>query len=484
MRRNRRDAILLVGIATSLFGVGEALAQSTIHVDADATGPMHDGSSWCQAFTELGDALAVAVSGDEVLVADGQYIPDPTGLMNSRDATFTLVDGVTIQGGFAGCGAANPDARDTRLFETILTGDLAGNDTPNFGNLSDNVLHVVTGISVEAATMLDGFTIASGYADGVCCDVPSNGGGVYLDNANPVISHCRFRSNSASRGGALYNQGGAPLIEHCVFENNRADSDQLASGGAVYTSNGNAQLRNCLFVGNHSGLTSQNPLAVGGAVTSFEGMTTVQNCTFTENSAMANGGGIFLAGTSAVLTVTDSIFWDNKDTPAMVADESAQLVALSGTITVDYSDIQGLTGALLGTGNIGLDPLFAPGPAGCYYLRQTAVDPGTQSPCVDAGSGTAASLWMGSSTTRSDESLDASTVDMGFHYPITGLGFILGDANRTGSVELADFAAFQQCYTDVGPAGVAPCCRVFDMDGDDDIDLDDYKLFEPVLLGP
>jgi len=31
-------------------------------------------------------------------------------------------------GGYAGLGEKNPDARDVKLFETILSGDLLGND--------------------------------------------------------------------------------------------------------------------------------------------------------------------------------------------------------------------------------------------------------------------------------------------------------------------------------------------------------------------
>ncbi|NIP84091.1 MAG: hypothetical protein GTO03_00420, partial [Planctomycetales bacterium] len=34
-----------------------ARAQPVVHVDANATGPTHDGSSWCSAYTALDDAL-------------------------------------------------------------------------------------------------------------------------------------------------------------------------------------------------------------------------------------------------------------------------------------------------------------------------------------------------------------------------------------------------------------------------------------------
>ena len=51
--------------------------------------------------------------------------PDGSG---DRDATFELVSGVALRGGYAGFGAPDPDVRDIARFQTILSGDLAGND--------------------------------------------------------------------------------------------------------------------------------------------------------------------------------------------------------------------------------------------------------------------------------------------------------------------------------------------------------------------
>ena len=89
-----------------LCGATTARAQTTYYVDENATGPTHDGSSWCDAYLYLQDALAVAVATDDIRVANGTYKPDrdtanPTGT-GSRTAAFQLVDGVVMQGGFAG----------------------------------------------------------------------------------------------------------------------------------------------------------------------------------------------------------------------------------------------------------------------------------------------------------------------------------------------------------------------------------------------
>ena len=150
-----------------------------VFVDASATGG-NNGSSWTDAFTELQAALDVAVEGDEVWVAAGRYTPDydvGTGVhTGSRDAAFLATAGVGIYGGFAG-GEVYKHHRDLAANATILSGDLAGNDGPGFANNGENSYHVVAATSGGAGTsaVLDGFTIASGNADGT---FPANTGGV------------------------------------------------------------------------------------------------------------------------------------------------------------------------------------------------------------------------------------------------------------------------------------------------------------------
>lgn len=75
------------------------LGERVIYVHAVAPGG-NDGTSWKDAYVDLQDALAVAQPGDEIWVAAGIYTPDRgTG---DRSATFELVSGVGMYGGFAG----------------------------------------------------------------------------------------------------------------------------------------------------------------------------------------------------------------------------------------------------------------------------------------------------------------------------------------------------------------------------------------------
>lgn len=447
-------------------------AQSTHHVDAHAIGPLHDGTSWCSAFLYLQQALSIAQLGDTIRVAEGVYAPSSPGLGDPRKATFELKNGVIIRGGYAGCGAADPDEQDHMTHETVLSGDLWGNDGADFTNQVDNARHVVTAPSTALFTVLEGFTIVAGNADGVF----DNGGGMTIDQVSPTVIDCTFRGNSASRGGGVYNDQGSPFFTGCVFEHNRATFG-LEAGGGLYTSQGNPTMRNCLFLNNVAG--------IGGGMTTFMGSTNVENCTVTGNEAFLEGGGVFSAGE---LFISDSILWDNSAMNGANTGESAQITRNGEFMSVRYTIIQGKTGSLCGPAdpcgeaNLGDDPLFAPGPLGCYYLSHSALG-GGQSPAVDAGSALASVLGVGSLTTRRDELADADTVDLGYHHPITGDPLLMGDVDRNDSVNLADFAAMQREFTGESLAG-GIFCSVLDFDVSGDIDLDDYAAFKAVLTGP
>jgi len=68
--------------------VGGAQA-ATYYVAAGSAGA---GTSWSSAYGNLDAALAVAVSGDTVLIAMGNYIPS--------GASFVVPAGVTVKGGY------------------------------------------------------------------------------------------------------------------------------------------------------------------------------------------------------------------------------------------------------------------------------------------------------------------------------------------------------------------------------------------------
>lgn len=336
-----------------------------------------------------------------------------------------------------------------------------------------------------------------------------SGGAVYNDESDPMMHRCVLRGNSARRGGAMFNWESNPIVQDCtiswnwtsargfgagiynwyggltlvdcMFEGNVAE---VGSGGGMCNRYGSVLMINCIFAGNWA--VGSHPLGWGGGFLNWGGNAALSDCTFLENSARF-GGGMHNFGS---LTIRDCVVWGNSDDNGM--DESAQIHTNAGSTIVTYSCIQGLD-TLAGSGNIGDDPLFVPGPAGCYYLSQTAAGQGVDSPCVDMGSDRAERICfdkdgdevcMSHLTTRSDEGVDADIVDMGYHYPVTEQALVLGDYDRNKRIDLSDIAAFQQCFTDEGPTDVSPCCRIFDFQPDADVDLDDAASIQQAITGP
>ncbi|MGE5294438.1 MAG: hypothetical protein ACM3VT_06380, partial [Solirubrobacterales bacterium] len=119
-------------IAPLLALLAAAAFARAVYVDSRARGA-NDGSSWGNACVALQDALADANEMEkpvEIWVAQGTYRPDQGAGVKAGDtnATFRLINGVTIRGGYAGLTQPDPNAWDPNEYETILYGDLQGND--------------------------------------------------------------------------------------------------------------------------------------------------------------------------------------------------------------------------------------------------------------------------------------------------------------------------------------------------------------------
>ncbi|MHC4477594.1 MAG: right-handed parallel beta-helix repeat-containing protein [Planctomycetota bacterium] len=461
-------------LATSLlFAVASAAsAGQIIYVDADAN-VGGDGFTWATAFKDLQDALADAnskVKPVEIWVAAGTYTPDcnsaePNGT-GDREATFQLIDGVRVDGGYAGFGEPEPNARNIDLHETILSGDLAGNDD-GFVHNDENSYHVVTGSSTDATAVLDGFTVTSGNGD--------RGSGMCNEFGSPTVSNCRFSLNSANICAAgMYNYfSGIITISNCTFRDNSAIYD----GGAIFNWISTPVLTNLVFSGNTAG-------GYGGGMFTNHGSATLVNCTFSENSADGYGGGIYNAKLYGEVVLTNCIFWGNA------AEEGPQIglgePVMSGAETfVSYCDIQGGhldvydPGELLrwGDGNVDADPCFADEPGGDYHLQSTAgrwdantstwaID-GNYSPCIDTGdpnSDWTAELWPhgkrinmgafgGTPQASMSQSEAGNIADLDSSDAVDGIDLrlftdrwlyqqvlLVEDLNRDGLVDGADFA--------------------------------------------
>lgn len=266
------------GMVFTFFAAGSVGRGDVVHVDRLATGN-GDGTSWCDAFIHLQDALAAPLPEGkvqrEIRVADGTYKPDQGGGNVSGDAlaAFRLLDGVTVSGGFAGCGASNPDERDPGRFPTVLSGDLAGDDQVNFANYEDNSVHVVIGSGVSSTAILDGFQIVGGNGDG---------GGLFVNRGSPIVRHCTFRSNRGGYGGAAFVVGSGSNVSFvdCIFLANKG-----VNGGAIFADR-KVRVERGFFVGNQAD--------AGGAIRLLEGGdATIRESIFASNSATNGGGAVY-----------------------------------------------------------------------------------------------------------------------------------------------------------------------------------------------
>ncbi|MCH7812694.1 MAG: hypothetical protein IID40_01610, partial [Planctomycetes bacterium] len=187
--------------------ISRQVSANTIHVDANVVGGLGNGTSWANAFAVLQDALDAASLGDDIWVAQGAYTPsEQTSGTDPRTATFLLPDGVRIYGGFAGVEQTLSD-RDLGTYVTTLTGDLSGDD--DTVGTAENAYHVVTANGVGPGTVLDGFQIMAGNADGWYANLDDHGGGMLVLGAACTIRNCQFvENNSSHRGGGLYNGSG------------------------------------------------------------------------------------------------------------------------------------------------------------------------------------------------------------------------------------------------------------------------------------
>lgn len=438
----------LLGLVASLAAAVSASGQGILHVDDDAP-PAGDGESWDTAYRFLQDALTFAASPrnniDEIRVAQGVYKPDrdeanPEG-SGDREATFNLLSNFTLAGGYAGLGAEDPDARDIELFETILSGDLLGNDEPGFVNYDENSYHVLRANEVDNVT-LSGFTVQSGFADGDNLQLQNRGGAIYFFASQIHFESCRFCANAAKAefmaGGGVAGVSAVSVFDDCVFESNLMDSDVAGGALAVWGDGTFSEINRCLFVGNTSTdsagafhvqwsgvavvrdsvFLNNEADDIGGAVATWgSANTTLINCLFVGNTARRGGGAIYSQNgelnlfNCAIVSnqsleepggglymcevlglqaqARSCIIWGNTNMieGQPVNDQVAEDV--EGLLKIRHSCVQDIE-VEEGTGNIADDPLFVDllGPDGEPGTGDEDLHLLAGSPCIDAGDNT------------------------------------------------------------------------------------------------
>ncbi|PKL79691.1 MAG: hypothetical protein CVV27_01425, partial [Candidatus Melainabacteria bacterium HGW-Melainabacteria-1] len=326
------------------------------YVNATATGD-NDGSSWSHAFVDLQAALASAASGDEIWLAAGTYRPTSG---NDTSASFQLLSGVGVYGGFGGDERLRSQ-RDYSVRSSLLSGDLGQNDNytdASTSDLGDNSLHVVKGAN---DAILDGVTIQGGYAalgntgGGLALGntAPtlrnlrvinnySEGGGGALDvgTVSLTISDSSFSDNASfadnTLGGAIRASGTTLTLNQVSFSGNLvAVGSTSGVGGAIYLSNGNLSLSGCDFSLNQAARNASN--GFGGAIGIESSSATITDSDFNGNKAAKSGttglGGAIYA-INSTSSIVNSSFDQNQAAPTGSGARGGAVYANNGSLSI------------------------------------------------------------------------------------------------------------------------------------------------------
>ncbi|ALL04042.1 hypothetical protein AQ505_00160 [Pedobacter sp. PACM 27299] len=346
-------------IGTRQYTIVVNAGLTRLHVNAAATGD-DNGIDWGNGFTDLQAALAIAKDGDEIWMAKGKYSPGA-----GPKATFSLVSGVKLYGGFAGT--------ETDLTQRVpdASGRFTTNETVLHGN--DINRHVVfNNTLLSPNTLMDGLTITAGFADSTRLDgygagiyngaavmngtynnlvIKNNrahiyGGGMYNASPGLKMTNVLFENNEVTNttryGGGLFNTGSNAILNQVTFKNNKA-----IIGGGVYNNVANVKLNDVRFEGNTASTT-------GGGLHSIAEII-IDRASFLENTADQKGAGIFAYG---LITIRNAVFSKNRITGILAASNGAGVyVESSTTATIQNSTfsnntvaVTSLPGTFLGAG--------------------------------------------------------------------------------------------------------------------------------------
>ncbi len=262
----------------------------------------NDGSTWNNAFTSLQSALAAAVPGDEIWVAQGVYYPT-AGL--DRTAAFLLKSGVSIYGSFPDGGGCSLGDR-LPFFASTLSGDIG---VP--GVNSDNSNRVIVAENVGASVVVDGFIIQ--YAN---ASARQNGGGIYIrakgagQVSSPLFNNCSVCFNNASLlGGGIYVEADYGGVASPSFTAGEIVFNTATNGGAGAAALAQRSGVATINLGNGINVSGNNTPRWGGGLNLWANAggtvnLNASNISLTGNSAGLNGGGMYaharLQGTTSV----------------------------------------------------------------------------------------------------------------------------------------------------------------------------------------
>ena len=390
--------------------VQEAGNRDDIYVKAGASG---EGYSWAEA-TSLENALAIAVSGNTIHIAEGVYTPSVTvtggNPADAGDMTFEISKYVRLKGGYPADAVEGSEANH-RQYATVLSG----------GGVAYHVVTVSAPKSEGQKVVLEGLKITGGKAGTATTSATINGtafrrdygggitigkavvdildteivdnrsdknvaglyafggsvvtiknskvnnnisagnaGGVWISESVAHIYDSEFKGNA---GGTAAGVHGYPEATINMYNSVIADNKGKSYGAGFYIrQNSKGNLVNCLIYGNTS--TSKN--GGGGVMMYNNNEVNLINTTITGNSIAGPGGGVYRESGVNKLSIYNSIISgnvqvnDGPDVDAKEADALAPVIQSSVLGSVAY-DARGeaIEGASFNASTM-LSPAYVP----------------------------------------------------------------------------------------------------------------------------
>ncbi|MDA9773544.1 alpha-amylase family glycosyl hydrolase [Saprospiraceae bacterium] len=201
------------------------VSDSLIYVDINASG-LNNGSSWTDAFTDLGAALEHAnfcPTVEEVWIKEGTYLPN---ILDDRDNGYVLASGLIVRGGFPSAG--NPTIAD---YDPVANPVNMSGDVGVVNDNADNTYTVVSFNPIDTISLY-GINIVGGSATGAL-EAQKVGGGV-VNNFTGYMKDCTITNCSATTSGnAIYTGStGMLILENCTIENNSGSSTEVFMDGS------------------------------------------------------------------------------------------------------------------------------------------------------------------------------------------------------------------------------------------------------------
>lgn len=360
----------------------ELIVEGVIYVDIDANGS-NDGSSWLNAYTDIGDAIDASQAGDQIWIAEGLYTKLQVGF-----TPWQLKNDVDIIGGFGGFEWEESQSEPAE-YETVLSGDQTFDNDP-----SNDIMGFMQIFDLSSFIKISGLIFE---------DLNVNGG-----NAQPVLF---FNSASAPEGSI-----GELLIERCIFRDSYVGEEQLVGVVGAVNRPLVCQMDNCLIVN-----VEHDSFLINAT---FETLMRINHCTLNCNSMVQ----AILLSANSELEVNNSILWNETGWSIWSNVNSYSVTVNSSILPPSQENFEG-------EDNLTQNPIFWNVVAGDFRLQEG-------SPAVNSGNNNLTNVDV---DLVGNERIQGGTSDRGC-YESSFTEPCLGDLDADGQVASSDLLAFLSVF--------------------------------------